>query len=1832
MRKRLLDLTGFNRLLNFRHTKTGSIQLANLSLDVLCQHLSAGKEALFLPVPYPTKELYQPLQGSVSGPATSRASGRRVPPPVRDAAQAAGIPSSFELGLAAPTGKPDELQAILYPEDLEVLLRRIGSDARSAIEETGANMLHLAVGFLEYYESADSDKPRLAPLLVLPVSLRKGSPDPRTGVDRYYLEQSGEANLSVNFCLQELLRRDFGIHLPDLEVDEDGEVELPAAYFRRIAPILATQERWRLRTHLTLTLLSFGKLLMHRDLDPRTWPQGTSPADHPLIREFFEASPREGRPEHATEYQLDHPELKPRVPALIDDADSSQHSALVDALEGKNLVIEGPPGTGKSQTITNLIAAAMAQGKRVLFVSEKLAALEVVRSRLNAAGLGTFCLELHSHKTQKRALLDDIARRLRRGTFEDPATYEEKLSLLEDQKRSLNEYSAQLQSLFGVRQKTAYEILGSVQRQRLELRPEVCASVAGVFLPQVAQMSSAQFEERHASLEAFGRHLIEVQQAGNGKAAAHPWFGIQNDALLYHEFAGAFRELQVVRDRTEAFREVGQATAAQFFLPAFGDLAACEKFSLVAAQLPSAASADEKTIIPQLTATASAPTIQAKLANLTKRLRTAKRLRREVGDALGSEADLLGRQPERLRHACGCLTKSCPFSVTIEEVGKTADYYTALAGQLSEVLSASTTLIQSLGRAEAGVDADALLLAELSALANIVDLAATAPSESLHLRALLANVEAAAPFLCEAKQEAAPLLAVRSELEARFRLTGLPSAEILGRMAAAVASAGVFRFFDKEYQNAKKTYRGLCRLPDKSSRAVMQADLHRLADYRDRWERFHAKPVYREALGGVFDGLDTPFEKLERLFDWLLLIGKAVPNRPNAVTTRLASGLRTGSPEQISQIGSLIADTPHWQNLEKNLHECQQNHWPKERPFPDKLAELVTSLQSLAAELREAVATLTDAKVKADVELPRVGAALDALSQARLIESGIASDNFAATTLGEYFKAADTDADLIEATLELVRSIRTTTIPVATQNWLLEADTATRLLDLKAAATRLADNVKQLRKDLAIFAATGNVDWTAWFGLSPTTDVPIDHVPFMAFVSRADCALSHEAQLSGYVAYLRAKQTALRLKLDPIVERVEAGQFEARCAHDAFSFVYSESLARALLADRPALDAFSGMTHEGVRQRFAALDKEVIALYRRRAASLIANQRKVPWGVSSGPVGGLSQRGLLEREIKKQKKHLPIRKLLDRAGEALQALKPCFMMGPLSVAQFLKPGGLTFDLIVMDEASQLRPEEALGAITRGTQLVVVGDPKQLPPTDFFKRLTDDAEDEDEPEEVASAAQAESILDVASALYQPLRRLRWHYRSRHESLIAFSNREFYDGDLMVFPSPAASNEGLGVKFEAVPDGRFVERRNVPEAERVVAAALVHMRNYPDRSLGIVALNAPQKELIEALFEQRAKSEPSAAAFVERWSNELEPFFIKNLENVQGDERDVIIVSVTYGRSAPGLPVPQRFGPINGPTGHRRLNVLITRAKRQLLVFSSITADDVRVSSESSHGLRALKGYLAFAQSGRLDGQATVTGREADSDFEVAVATAVRARGYEVVPQIGVAGYFVDLGLRDPRKTDAFLLGIECDGATYHRSRCARDRDRLRQQVLEGLGWNIHRVWSTDWFKDRQREVEKIVARIQELLAKEVRVEAPTGSKATDVEAVEPSSARQNMPTDGRFVQQELISHDAPDPVAIAKSEAVEQNSSSMEQVRRRLIEIRENVIKPAFPRTDAAKGLLRKSMLDILLRERPQTYADWIVAVPAQLRVETDQAQVSRFLENVLAILRKDKGL
>ena len=458
--------------------------------------------------------------------------------------------------------------------------------------------------------------------------------------------------------------------------------------------------------------------------------------------------------------------------------------------------------------------------------------------------------------------------------------------------------------------------------------------------------------------------------------------------------------------------------------------------------------------------------------------------------------------------------------------------------------------------------------------------------------------------------------------------------------------------------------------------------------------------------------------------------------------------------------------------------------------------------------------------------------------------------------------------------------------------------------------------------------------------------------------------------------------------------------------------------------------------------------------------------------------------GIIRGEIRKKRRHKPIRRLLTDAGHAVQAIKPVFMMSPISIAQFIEPGVLEFDLLVIDEASQVRPVEAFGAVMRSRQSVVVGDNSQLPPTSFFDRMSgsDDVEP-DEDDYTTSAADVESILDLCVARNFPQRMLQWHYRSRHHSLIAVSNREFYQDRLFVIPSAERDPGNRGLQFRHIANGVFdrgKSRTNRQEAKAVAEAMLEHARRFPRLSLGVGTFSVAQRDAILDELELLRRNHHETEDFFSL--TYAEPWFVKNLENIQGDERDVILISVGYGFDSAGY-FSMNFGPLNREGGERRLNVLISRARERCVVFSSIKADNVDLRRTSAIGVKSLKTFLHFAETGQLE-TAEITGRYVDSNFEIDVADAIRSLGYEVDQQVGMAGFFIDLAVVDPDCPGRYIIGVECDGATYHSARWARDRDRLRQAVLENHGWTLHRIWSTDWFQSRNDQLKKLAAAIED----------------------------------------------------------------------------------------------------------------------------------------------------
>ncbi|MCX7127205.1 DUF3320 domain-containing protein [Aeromonas sp.] len=545
-----------------------------------------------------------------------------------------------------------------------------------------------------------------------------------------------------------------------------------------------------------------------------------------------------------------------------------------------------------------------------------------------------------------------------------------------------------------------------------------------------------------------------------------------------------------------------------------------------------------------------------------------------------------------------------------------------------------------------------------------------------------------------------------------------------------------------------------------------------------------------------------------------------------------------------------------------------------------------------------------------------------------------------------------------------------------------------------------------------------------------------------------------------------------KAKLDDLLE-IAISSDEPKQLPAILDFSWYSGLVQRVYAEKPAVQQFDRIKHEHQIARFKSLD----------LASLNHAQTHLARQVWEG-MPNINQPGemaVLRAELNKKRRHIPIRQLIEKAGRAIQQIKPVFMMSPMSIANFLPPGKLEFDVVVFDEASQVKAVDAFGAIMRGKQVVVVGDTRQMPPTDFFSR---DVERDDED---AATADIESILSMFKAAGSQERYLRWHYRSRHESLIAVSNVEFYDSKLVVFPSAGQHPHASGVSFDYLPDALYDRgrtRTNKGEAKAVAQAVMQHAIRTPELSLGVAAFSVAQRDLIQVEIELLRRQMPEAEAFFT--SQGSEPFFVKNLENIQGDERDKIFISIGYGRNESGR-IAKEFGPLNREGGHRRLNVLITRAKMAMRVFCNFRADELEIDAGASLGVRALKNFLKFAETGELE-VARETGKAADSPFELEVIEALRERNYEVEPQVGTAGYFIDIAVKDLESPGRYVLAIECDGAAYHSSRSARDRDRLRQGVLEGLGWNFHRIWSTDWFRNPQQEITRAVTAIEAARAK------------------------------------------------------------------------------------------------------------------------------------------------
>lgn len=687
------------------------------------------------------------------------------------------------------------------------------------------------------------------------------------------------------------------------------------------------------------------------------------------------------------------------------------------------------------------------------------------------------------------------------------------------------------------------------------------------------------------------------------------------------------------------------------------------------------------------------------------------------------------------------------------------------------------------------------------------------------------------------------------------------------------------------------------------------------------------------------------------------------------------------------------------------------------------------------------------------------------------------AENICETLFGAQWQGLKSDWQVLEGIsgwiIDLYRSIGAGDIPSGITNF-LEGDP-----DLKAKAADL----KELEQ-LSDLTQSGLKELQSFLDLDPDRKA-LPH----SLLTWKDCleGWSETSKLYHITNFNQLEADLTNVGLQSQVMELRDWRHSPKQLVNWLELSYYTGLVNHAYADKLSIGRFDRLTHERFIRDFQKLDSATLnhaqeALVEKLYASLPAKQAP-------------GEMEVLRREFAKKRRHIPLRRLMTEAGNVIQQAKPVFMMSPMSVATYLPQGRFSFDLVVFDEASQIPAPEALGAIARGAQAVVVGDSKQMPPTNFFAKSV---EMTDEEASESTTADIESILGLMEASGAPDSMLRWHYRSRHDSLIAVSNDQFYDNRLLIFPSPGVNPHARGLRFRHVPDGiydRGVSRANLVEARAVAEAVMEHARATPHLTLGVVAFSSAQREVIMLEVERLRRESPETEDYF-RHHTAGDEFFIKNLENVQGDERDVIFISVGYGKTAAGK-LSQNFGPLNTKGGERRLNVLISRSRLAMDVFANFTADELRTEAGSPFGVRALKAFLLYAETGELE-KLEETGREADSPFEVEVHRAIQEMGYEVEPQVGSQGFYIDLAVRCPQKPGRYILAVECDGASYHSSAVARDRDRLRQSVLEGLGWRFHRIWSTEWFRNPSAEVVRLRQAIENAISEQDRLDTEKDS--------------------------------------------------------------------------------------------------------------------------------------
>ncbi len=1548
-------------------------------------------------------------------------------------ARSQGIRPDFELPRESPTGSvekwvDDRIQLLLTPEGAERRLSQLLDLATESQKEQGVNTLFAAFGFLQWKEDDSSDKLLQAPLLMLPVQLK------REVKDHQYCYSCTSEGLEpdINQTLLERLWRDFKFRLPNLE-----EEDTPETYWAKVESIVETRRGWKVHRWVTFGIFPFGKMAMYNDLDAANWPEDSPLYQHRLLQDVLLGQhPDAGLIPVESFARLEEYETK--SPLLVTDCDSSQFGAIVRCLGSGSAVIQGPPGTGKSQTITNLIAAAIAEGQTVLFVAEKMAALEVVSSRLDAAGLGAFTFALHSDSVLKSEVMASIKERLEFPQPDDShSRWTEHLGRVSEARNQLNCYADLMNSPFARTGQTVHEILWrslALNADNPSLPPKfLAAKVEGPdtwtkdnidrfrFLASSAQTSYAQLRR-----DGFSVH-------------SNPWRGLSpklRTPIEINRIKASVEQHITLLEESRASYDL----LKPIFSPAPqrpGKILSNLRESLKSLGSPSTLLG----LISRTSITRESPDGWLEVAGRMTRLRKTEAV---IVSNLGNEPLAISLSP-----------------LLAEMKGDVQ----SLPGQIANLVNVQQRLQNLISLeeqiAQISPELRGLNLQKVDLVKRAAALAASLSSEASGERNRLKFGNSSRRLLTEAHKGFSELVAREAELASDLNLDQEVSDLELDSAVVAFREAHLFSWLFPSYRSAERLWRRLHKAPKNRTRPERSSLLQTYEKLRKDQRLYDTEPRFSETFGSVFVGRRTLFPLLEELVSYEERTEKTFIGI-DSVSKSLKKVLLQGDSDVVSFLGSLGAD----QRLDCSFSQDMESTL--------LLPQLLEATESKIRDYQFVQLKLKQLEaVDGQMDLRKLSHLPEQISSYREDQESIGQDTLIPKLFAGGLSPGLQEAEALVKGSQYILQSRQFGLNEEFTSACFGPDGQAHYENAVERIAKASVHHEGVLAHWTVFAREELDNARIFFD-----GRLFDDLSFEECLTRfAECKKYHH-QLTECSRFAECLSELEKCRFGPVL---------AECLKTEDQFVELSKLLDVVIWNNLAdsvhhlqgqlLNRHSGSEHDRLRQDFRELDRSLLEVNKQAIVQRLLT-RSVPAGNGRGRVADKTERALLEHVVGKPKSRVSIRDLVSRASGALQALKPCFMMSPLSVSQLLTPGRTKFDLLIVDEASQMTPEDALAAICRCTRMVVVGDQQQLPPSNFFGVKADENSEDDE-----DALDSEAILDLAQGVYYPPVDLRWHYRSRMASLITFSNHHFYEGRLQIFPSPKESDPNFGVKLHRVA-GVYKAGLNPAEALAVIEHTVGLMKNFPNKSIGIVALNQKQREYIHELMERRISEEDAALAYEQKWSSSLEPFFVKNLENVQGDERDIIVISTVYGPDENGV-VAQRFGPINQSAGHRRLNVLFTRAKYSTQIFSTMSAQDIRTKADSGRGVVALKNYLAYAETGSLQDY-QLTGRPPDSDFEVSVARDLQNMGYEVAAQIGAGGYFIDLGIKHPSYPQEFLAGIECDGASYHSSKYARDRDRLRQQVLEGLGWNIIRIWSTDYFRNRDAAMLKVQSEIRAIL--------------------------------------------------------------------------------------------------------------------------------------------------